>query len=307
MRWLSLSISHTQFWNVGCFFGVADKDVRLPCLNGAFVVAEFHKESMMRGLRTFVSFGFVCILFLGLAGSAFGDSLHSCYGTPSLTCNDTGVMNPVNSSTPTLTFTDSSGPATGDFWIIALIPNNEDPGPLGSFTVNVTDGGATNTSTFSDPANLFSPTAWMSSDLATYLGIGANPTNPIGNYLPCAQTGKTGGSNCGTGGPYVADPGATGFYVYKADLGTNQLAANGGGATGNPQITFSVPLPQDSFVVGFLSSGGGYTATASSGSLFINASGGPLTPTPTPEPSSLMLLGTGLAGLAAWVRKRVKA
>ena len=164
--------------------------------------------------------------------------------------------------------------------------------PIANFTTNVVNGGPSDSSSFSDPSNLVSATAWTSGQLDAFLGISASPANPIGAWLPCAQTGTS--ANCGTGAPYLSDPGATGFFVYRADLGTNVLASPGS-PTGNPNFTYSVGLPQDSFVVGFLNTGTAsspsWIATANSGALFIDSK---LTTTTVPEPTSLLLMGTGL-------------
>ena len=52
--------------------------------------------------------------------------------------------------------------------------------------------------------------------LASFLGIGALPANPIGAHLPSAQT---------------EDPGAAAFSVFRAAMGTQTLLANAGAGT----------------------------------------------------------------------------
>lgn len=241
------------------------------------------------------------ILFLG-APAAFGSTLHSCDGSPDpTTCGDNGKLDPVQTNTPTFTFVDSgSSTQTGDFWVVTLIPNNE--GPIANFTVNVKNGGSTDTTNTSDASNLFSPTAWTSNSekLDAYLGISAGPSNPLGAYLPCVQTATA--ANCGsTGGPFTADPGATGFFVYVADLGNTELSGTGS-PSGNPILTLSTALPLDSVVVGFQNDSG-WDATANSGGLYIASTN----PVPEPSQTGFLIAAAALFGLVQYRKRSQRA
>jgi len=225
----------------------------------------------------------VLVVALACGGTVWADTvfdpLHGqCNGTGTGTCSDNGTNTPLGNST-TFGFTISPGPQTGDLIIDILVPNNE-VAP-GSFTINFSNN------TLAGTATLFSATAWTAGFLDAYLGISASPSNPIGAYLPTTQ---------------FLDPGATGFFVFQADIGTQTIPKNGGTDTFNVPTGFGADL--GGYILGFCGTGctgdtNPYVATANSGALVVNGN------TPLPEPSSLMMLGIGLLGLTLLTGRRV--
>jgi PEP-CTERM motif len=122
--------------------------------------------------------------------------------------------------------------------------------------------------------------------------LSASPNNPIGAYLPSTQ---------------ALDPGATGFFVYRADLGTLTLQSPSNPNMSPLENIASGVLPQGSYIVGFFNEGTAaapvFQATANSGAIFETGS----TP-PIPEPSTWALMLLGFAGLGfAGYRKAHKA
>lgn len=209
-------------------------------------------------------------------------TLHGYCSPPATQCLDNGTNSPTSVNPPSLFgFTTSPGPSSGDLFADILVPNNEDTSPSTlSFAL---------TGTLTGTASLFSTTAWTSGMLDAYLGISASPANPIGAYLPSTQ---------------ALDPGATGFFVYQANLGTTTLQG-----PSNPNVSpledISPGLPLASYIVGFFNEGTtdapAYQATANSGAIFETSSPPPPS---VPEPTSLALLGSALVAFRFIPRRR---
>jgi hypothetical protein len=234
-------------------------------------------KKTLRGMGAFVLGGALAVTLM--SQSALADNLDPLHGfcSGSGQCVDNGTNSPTTNNPVTFGFNISPGPQTGTEVLVFLVADNFSP-PSG---IAVTGTGA-------GTATLFNPTPWTSGALDTYFNIpgGASPANPIGAYLPSEQT---------------LNPTATGFFAYTLLLNTQTLPANPG--TGGPSDTVMVPL--GTYILGFLNvgnatSGPDWIATANSGAIFVSNTLAP----PVPEPSSLLLLCTGLVGAAVGVRRR---
>jgi hypothetical protein len=225
------------------------------------------------------------VLKIALAGAAFAAAspasatLHGFCGSAA-PCVDNGTNTPTSVNPPVFGFWSSPGGETGTMLIDILVPNNIAPPP--TFTLSGPFLGA---STFS--ATLFSGMAWTSGQLDDYLGLNvATPVNPIGAYIQPA--------------------GATGWWVYQADLGTRTLPSapsdaytmllGGGGGS----------LPTGSYIVGYLTPcPSSRTATtvcdATANSAAIREVGPPV-----PEPATWAMMLVGFAGIGAAMRRARK-
>jgi hypothetical protein len=225
------------------------------------------------GKLAFIS-AFVALGAAAIPGTAQA-TLHGFCDTVA-PCTDNGTNTPTSVNPPDFGFSAGGQSATGDLMIDILVPDNVST-PATTYTIS---GPLVGASTFT--ASLFSATPWTSGQLDSYLGISASPTNPIGAYLPSAQTFQ---------------PSATGFFVYAADLGTQTLPKNSN-ASNFDLLTLNKGLLQGSYVVAFLDSS---NATANSGAIFET---GRMPSTPEPSTWAMMLLGFAGLGFAGYRKAR---
>jgi hypothetical protein len=212
----------------------------------------------------------------------------------------------------------------GSGFDIYNVSNGADIGPLTStnpllliLSVPNTDTGATISATQISSVTFYSSPTATSGTAGTYSAAAANTSLDSTGHYSFSNSGFNTGSvyaflsldkssdasnnipnYTGTGDPGSSgDLGATSFTVYVFDIyGTGSGITLG--TNGLVQINFSPNLPLGTIAAGFAESGGkNYdNAYTEAGLVSGHAS--------TPEPGSLLLFGTGLTGLAAFLRKQ---
>lgn len=233
------------------------------------------------------------------------DPLHGCIiGT---TCFDNGTVTPTTTNPlPNFTFTVSSGPLTGDWLIGILIPNDATNAATKSYSISGTNGGPTDSSAIPS-TSAASKGNWTGLDLSVFLSLpNTSPANPLSAWLTYTQ-----GNNCGAAQNSACDPGATGYYVYQVDLGSNQLQSPSNPTV--PILTLSGDsLPVGSVIASFLSftdnkGTPGWIATAPSGGIFEagDSGGGGGGGGQVPEPYSIVLFGTLTLGVVTSIRRKL--
>lgn len=213
------------------------------------------------------------------ASAVYGDTLHGFCYSPTPACLDNNTNTPTSTDPPNFGFSGSGKSVTGDYLIDLLVPNNVLNANSLSFSVSGTEG-ATNLGPF--PAALFSSTtAFTSGSLDTYLGINASPADGLSNFLTATQ---------------ALDAGATGYFVYQADLGQQTLLKQSDELNG-PLLTLNNSLPTGSFITAFVNDGTPESTNANSGAIFETGR-----PSAVPEPSYALFLSAGIV-LIAFARK----
>lgn len=209
---------------------------------------------------------------LSFVSPALSDSLHGyCTG-----CVDNGTNTPIGTATNFGFLVDPGPQNAGSYQMVLLIPNDFTFGSIPNFQLTGNQGANIITAL----SNSFIGN-WTGGNLDTFLGISAQPNNPLGAYLPSAQA--------------AGNPTATGFFVFDFNLGQQTLFQD----TTSALFNLSAQLETGAFIVAFLEPNG--VATANSAALFVN----PLV-SPVPLPGAVALLGPVLGIGYLGLRRRKK-
>jgi hypothetical protein len=174
------------------------------------------------------------------------------------------------------------GPPPGGLTMDFLVPIAD--GIPGSISVTGTMGGA-----LSFTANLFSATPWTTGFLDSYLGIAAQPNNPLDAIAASGCDAM--GNNC------------TGFFVVQGFAGNYNIPQQGTDLTLGTTPLWSIPggIPIGSSIVAFFNNGTSILATANSSALNVASVPGPIVGAGLP---GLVTALFGMLGLQRWRRKR---
>jgi hypothetical protein len=261
---------------------------------------------MLRACRIGCTIAVLTLGFSVAASSArattIDDPLHGFCGTSasSSSCSDDNTITPF-STLGSFGFYASPDALTGTDWLVAiLVPTSftNDPASL-NFSLSETPG-AGNTAKSGVSANLVTGT-WTAGDLADFL---------TGAY-------GTSAANTTPANPFSAftvenDSSVSGFYAYVADLGAAELFKQADSSSPDaPLLTLKGSLAPGMEITSFLL--GAHpgdkqpnVATAPSGVLLANGDccSVSVTDTAVPEPTTILLLGTGIGFVATRIRRR---